>query len=217
MQATDRWIGVRGARIVVCDDTEVRAICAAHWLKQMGWEVYVLGGGIGDAGLESGDLPEPEFLSPTIDAPSLLRLVFEDAVFILDLRDSKAFENSHIEGAQWVVRPQLSELFIPKNKEVILISDDQVTASLVAGDLANRSIRQVRLLDGGMVAWQKAGGRVVETVQNIVPSARIDFVAFTAERHDGNKDHMRQYLEWEINLVNQLDDQERSAFKIMTP
>jgi hypothetical protein len=30
----------------------------------------------------------------------------------------------------------------------------------------------------------------------------------------GNKEHMRQYLEWEIGLVAQLDADERGAFKL---
>ena len=43
MQATDIYAGTLGARIVVCDDKEVRALMTASWLKQMGWQdVYVL-------------------------------------------------------------------------------------------------------------------------------------------------------------------------------
>ena len=43
VQATDIYAGVLGARIVVSDDNEVRALMTAAWLKQMGWrEVHVL-------------------------------------------------------------------------------------------------------------------------------------------------------------------------------
>ena len=65
-----------------------------------------------------------------------------------------------------------------------------------------------------MSAWEDAGGAVTDAAAT---STRIDFIAFTAERHGGNKDHMRQYLEWEINLVNQLDEQERSVFTVLAP
>ena len=34
---------------------------------------------------------------------------------------------------------------------------------------------------------------------------RKDYLFFTGQRHTGNKEHMRQYLEWEIGLVGQLD------------
>ena len=99
----------------------------------------------------------------------------------------------------------------------MLVADDWGAAGLVAKDLTARQIDRVRLLDGGMSAWRRVGGNIVASRSDMAASARIDFVAFTAERHGGNKDHMRQYLEWEINLINQLDDQERSVFKVMAP
>ncbi len=43
VQATDIYAGVLGARVVVSDDKEARALMTASWLKQMGWkDVYVL-------------------------------------------------------------------------------------------------------------------------------------------------------------------------------
>ncbi len=42
VQAIDRWVGTRGARVVLVDDTGTRAIMTAHWLKQLGWDVVVL-------------------------------------------------------------------------------------------------------------------------------------------------------------------------------
>ena len=38
VQATDIYAGTLGARIVLCDDNEVRALMTASWLKQMGWQ-----------------------------------------------------------------------------------------------------------------------------------------------------------------------------------
>ena len=64
VQATDLYAGTLGARIVLSDDKEVRALMTASWLKQMGWkDVFVLP----EAGTEKGnpapvllgDLPEP--------------------------------------------------------------------------------------------------------------------------------------------------------------
>src|SRR6266851_9285281 len=42
VQAIDHWVGTRGARLVLVDDTGTRAIMTAHWLVQMGWQVSVL-------------------------------------------------------------------------------------------------------------------------------------------------------------------------------
>ena len=54
VQASDEYLGVLGARIVLIDDTGVRATMTASWLLQMGWtEVAVLEGGL-QGPLESG-------------------------------------------------------------------------------------------------------------------------------------------------------------------
>src|SRR5882757_8108129 len=43
VQATDQYVGTLGARIVLVDDAEVRAVMTASWLRQMGWtDVSVL-------------------------------------------------------------------------------------------------------------------------------------------------------------------------------
>lgn len=52
---------VRGARILLTDNMDVRADMTASWLAQMGWETYVLVGGY-DRALEVGPpevLPKP--------------------------------------------------------------------------------------------------------------------------------------------------------------
>ena len=44
VQATDQYVGTLGARIVLVDDAEVRAMMTASWLRQMGYsDVFVLG------------------------------------------------------------------------------------------------------------------------------------------------------------------------------
>ncbi len=49
VQAIDRWVGTRGARLVLVDDSLTRAIMSAHWLLQMGWDVVVLDDGLATA------------------------------------------------------------------------------------------------------------------------------------------------------------------------
>ncbi|MBR0751330.1 thiosulfate sulfurtransferase [Bradyrhizobium jicamae] len=62
VQEIDMAASVRGARIVLTDDRNVRAEMTASWLAQMGWDVYVLDGGY-DGALEVGPpqvLPKPD-------------------------------------------------------------------------------------------------------------------------------------------------------------
>src|SRR5204863_412344 len=60
VQAIDRWVGVRAARLVLVDDTLARAVITAQWLQQMGWDVAVLDRPFDGASLATGtDMPEP--------------------------------------------------------------------------------------------------------------------------------------------------------------
>jgi rhodanese-related sulfurtransferase len=62
VQEIDMAAPVRGARILLTDDKDVRADMTASWLAQMGWETYVLEGGY-DQALEAGPpeaLPKPD-------------------------------------------------------------------------------------------------------------------------------------------------------------
>src|SRR5437763_85021 len=55
VQAIDRWVGIRGARLVLVDDKAVRAVMTAQWLKQMGWDACVLDHPFDGAALETGE------------------------------------------------------------------------------------------------------------------------------------------------------------------
>ncbi|MBV1796430.1 hypothetical protein KSF81_04810 [Siccirubricoccus sp. G192] len=80
VQGTDGWVAVRGARIVLVDDTGVRARMTGGWLRQLGgWEVFVLTDGL-EGRLEEGawqpDCPEAAALHPaTVTPPELAALL----------------------------------------------------------------------------------------------------------------------------------------------
>src|SRR5439155_26938168 len=58
VQATDQYVGTLGARIVLVDETHVRAIMTASWLRQMAFaDVFVLP----ETGAETG-WPAPNIL-----------------------------------------------------------------------------------------------------------------------------------------------------------
>ncbi len=75
VQATDQYAGTLGARIVLVDDAEVRAVMTASWLKQMGWkDVFVLVASGTETGVPKalvlGDTPPPD---AGIDCSRLVR------------------------------------------------------------------------------------------------------------------------------------------------
>src|SRR6186713_1851494 len=86
VQATDQYAGALGARLVLVDDREVRALMTASWLKQMGWrDVFVLAAG----GSES-ERPRPPVLGPVpdparaIEAKQLSELLAKNQATVID-------------------------------------------------------------------------------------------------------------------------------------
>ena len=59
VQATDQYAGTLGARIVLVDDDEVRAVMTASWLKQMGWQDVAV---LPEAGDRKGPAGRPTVL-----------------------------------------------------------------------------------------------------------------------------------------------------------
>ena len=96
----------------------------------------------------------------------------------------------------------------------MLVADDPAIAALAALDLGEAGCGDIRLLDGGQEAWRAAGLPVAATPDNPPDADCIDFLFFTAARHDGDAEAARAYLTWETGLIAQLDAQERGAFRI---
>lgn len=219
IQATDQWIGVRRARLVVLDDEGVRAPVVASWLARQGHEAAVVEGGLAAlAELNAtrlairADLPD----LPRLDAAGLAALLREGAVTVLDLRPSTDWHEGHLVGAHWTIRPRIAAGFgaDPGNGPHVVIASDPETAALAAIDLAEAGITDIRLVDGGMADWQAAGLAVETSPDASSETVAIDFIAFTHGRHDGDAEASRRYLAWEIGLVAQLDAKERAVFRI---
>ena len=211
VQETDSWLGVWGARVVLVDDTGVRARMTASWLRRMGWDAVVLdnglGGGLDDAELEQGmpavptgifplDGPEPTTIPPK-------ELQAERAV-IVDLALSRNHRQGHIPGAWFAIRARLTEALdeLPSQIDLVLTSEDGVTARYAAAEL--RTHRPVKVLAGGTAAW-KAAGLPLETGIGPLASEPDDVSVSARDRPPAERErYMREYLAWEIDLVNQI-------------
>jgi rhodanese-related sulfurtransferase len=218
IQATDQWVGVKGARIVVLDDEQVRAPVIASWLRQLGHEAYVLDGGVSAAAAHDwrrplatpSDLPQLQPISATEMAESLR----SGAAQVLDLRSGMSYRTSHVAGATWTIRPRIAAGAVGMDKTVILIADDPAVAVLAAIDLKAGGAHDIRILAGGFEAWRGAGLPVESTPDRPFDADCIDFLFFTHDRQS-NPSAARQYLAWETGLLDQLDDQERAVFRPM--
>jgi rhodanese-related sulfurtransferase len=215
VQATDQWVGVRNARIVLIDNEGVRAPVVASWLVQMGCEAYVLEEGA-RATVSPPPVPTPH-VPPikTIAAEELATLLLAHKCTALDLRPSMSFRESHIPGSRWSIRQRVVEdAGAAAHTAVILIADESAIADAAAVDLRQAGIENVRSLEGGFAAWTRLG-LPVEATPDMPPNEDcIDYLFFVHDRHAGNREAAQQYLAWEMNLIGQLDEQDRRSFKV---
>jgi len=217
IQATDQWVGVRGARLVLLDAEGARAPVVAAWLLQLGHDACVLEGGIEAAARLDWGRPTARPALPSL--PAIAPRALADALAArraqaLDLRPSMAYRKSHASQARWSIRPRIAAAAAGAAGTVALIADEAEPARLAALDLAEAGFSDVRLLEGGHEAWCAAGLPVAATPGVPADADCIDFLFFTAARHDGDAAAARAYLAWEMGLVGQLDAQERAAFRI---
>jgi rhodanese-related sulfurtransferase len=217
VQETDSWLGVWGARVVLVDDTGVRARMTASWLRRMGWDAVVLDGGLSGVQLEPGmptiptDIfplagPEPATIQPK-------ELQAERAV-VVDLALSRNHRQGHIPGAWFAIRARLAEELhkLPAAGDLVLTSEDGGIARYTAAEL--RSRRPVKALAGGTAAW-KAAGLPLETGMGPLASEPDDVALSARDRPPAERErYMREYLTWEVELVNQIARDSDCRFRL---
>ena len=212
IQATDQFVGVRNARIVLYDSDGVRAITVASWLKQMGHDVAVLREGIkSKVSLPSIQIDHLLGKS-TIKTSDLYQIDHNNSVTMLDIRGSMQYRKAHLPNSLWAIRPRLEEIIRDVKETIVIISDDHALTygALLELDRFNLNIQIYELEDSGFP-------KEFETIstQTLPPDEDcIDFLFFVHDRHDGNKDAARRYLEWETGLIAQLDKDEMNLYSI---
>lgn len=101
----------------------------------------------------------------TIDTPELRQLRLDDPeVRLLDVRTPGEFQSAHIEGAYNVPLDQLGEHveeLARLHHPIVVVCQSGARASKAADRLAAAGKVNLRLLTGGMNAWQAAGGEVM--------------------------------------------------------
>jgi rhodanese-related sulfurtransferase len=214
VQATDEFAATRHARIVLVDDTAVRATMTASWLRQLGWkEVFVLQDGLAGP-LEQG-MFKPELLDfvamPTISATDLeSRLEAAADTAVLDFASSLQYRKRHIPGAYWCMRTRLEQAIAAvRGREWVVTSPDSVLAHYCAREISSRqeiSSRgadlSVRVLEGGTDGWFAAGLPEESGAQRL--TCEPDDVWYKPYEQRAPRQAMQDYLTWEVNLVEQI-------------
>jgi len=217
LQATDLWLGVRNARVVLVDNDEVRVAVVASWLGRMGWDAHVLEGGLAAAG-DRFSAPGPGCAAklpsfPLLGVPALEGLP-GDAV-IVDARPAMDYRAGHLRDAIWATRARLENVLREiDGRPVAVVAADETVARALAADLAEAGAAIAGLHLGAPEAWSAAGLTLAVTPELPPDSECIDYLFFVHDRHAGNLEAARQYLAWETGLTGRIDERERAAFPI---
>lgn len=226
VQGTDLYVGVLHARVVLFDTDGIRAPLIGSWLAQMGYETCLLASEealsaheikpLRDDDLETTLLPEclPELLPDEFCA-------LEGAVITIDLRSSMAFRAGHIRGSVWSTRSRLRACFDAQSAPpgqasvpIVLVASNPGIAALAASELSASQRQRSRCIIAESATLARYGPNIDATPDHPANADCLDYLFFVHDRHNGNKLAATQYLQWEQNLVSQLDHQERSSFKI---
>ena len=215
IQATDKYIGVWKATVILVDDGDlIRAGTTSFWLKKMGYEVYILKEGL----LKAQTLKftkEIDHKLIDLDFINLEDLVKIKKQILYDIRSSKDFCKMRIKNSIWLNRAHLYREKIKTDDPIIIITDNLEKASLIVKDLKQKDkgaiIKVYKWNQNEITSYPSV---IDVTIETLSEQNNIDFNFHTHMRHDGNKEHAKQYLEWEINLVSKMDKQELSFFKL---
>ena len=211
--SSGHYIATQNARIVLVDDTGVRATVIAAYLLQQGLgEVCVLEGGIASQTTEHGPyrptVPELDALDIDMISPQQLQTALaEGHTTVVDFANSLKYHGGHIPGAWWALRSRLSEDIdaLPKADTYVVTSSDEAHARLAAADLATQTNATVLVLAGGTTGWREAGlplanglEHAAGTPNDLYTIARLD------DPNPPDKKYWR-YINWQRDLLNKFE------------
>ncbi|MPS28812.1 MAG: hypothetical protein E2576_26740 [Alcaligenaceae bacterium] len=213
IQATDEYIGTLGARIVIADWDGVRAATVAAWLVQLGRYDVHLHLPEQPAQLETGDervyiLRDPDTgPSAWISLEETVQKQARGDIVVIDVDSARLYAKTHISSACYVVAERI-EHFAPQwladGKTLVITSTDGVLADLVTRRLKARGLA-ARALLGGNRAWFEAGLPVESGAENNLSGE--EYAWFNAYDHADislRNQKFKEYLDWEVGLVAQL-------------
>ncbi|MDO5667013.1 MAG: rhodanese-like domain-containing protein [Alcaligenaceae bacterium] len=227
IQATDEFIGVRNATIVLIDTDGIRAPLVASWLKQLSWTVYLLPAAEAAPDKLAELLPECHgFELPLKHCTQLSAEQLDDVIsaqadlLIIDTRNSMDFRKRRLQNSHWLNRAHLLNqsasaqtiLNAPKSTPILLLGDKPSRNSLLAADLEQLGFKHLYVSEVDASFFEKTTHALSKDATMLSNEDCIDYLFFVHDRHHGNKAAAIQYLKWETDLISQIDEHERNTF-----
>ncbi|KAF1020573.1 MAG: Thiosulfate sulfurtransferase GlpE [Paracidovorax wautersii] len=211
VQASDEYIGVRNAEVVLADWDGVRAQTTAAWLAQLGWTVYTYAPGQ-LAQLETG--PEPRTLgnayrsaTPWVSPDQARQWQADHETLLIDIEDSIAHARQHVAGARFVAPSRLRAYLDAhaSGRRVILVSADGILAASAARELGWQGLDDIHALQGGTAQWVALDLPTAAGKSDILTGDddtwHGPYVFDTLEQRNAK---FNDYLQWEVELAPRL-------------
>ena len=216
-------LATQNARLCLYADHDcARAEITANWMKLQGWQDVVIVSDWKQASdLLTGPEPDyyPELYNPGVDllaARQCAEQLGSADTLLLDFSSSAGYRKSHIPAAIWASRAQLYRQYknLPDKTDIILSSEDGVTALLAARDLEKLSGRRAKVLQGGNSAWISAGFATETGVDEILGEIDdIDKLALTGADRDSVMRGHQQGIRWRQGLYEQFKQDKPIIFR----
>jgi len=218
VQATDEYVAVRAATIVLVCDGFVRSVMTAAWLRRLGLpNVAVLAGGLPAWEQAGGGVEQGQAVAVPAGWEAARRSVAHakpgdlGQALVLSVDQSDVYVRGHVPGAGWLCRSRL-ELTIAavapdRGQSIVVTCADGYASTLAAATLGRLGYGRTRVLEGGTRAWE-AAGLPVERGRTRLLDEPDDVVLKPYER---GREAMERYLRWEEDL----DPEGRSPSRLL--
>jgi rhodanese-related sulfurtransferase len=218
VQRADDYIAVRNGRIIFISHGQSRSVMAAYWYRQMGFrKVAVLEGGIeswsesgrtlavGTTANEPAGLKAARKAARLIEPAELNRRLGLDRSVVLDVGSSLKFTAGHVPGAFWLARgwlePKIPTAFPDRKQPIVITCPNGQSSVLAAATLGDLGYTEVSVLDGGVQAWSAGGYPTEEGLKGCLVEPKDVVLSASVT---GDKEAMKRYLEWEVQLGGKL-------------
>lgn len=210
VQATDDFVAVKNAPLLLVDDNEIRATITASWLQQMGLsKVFVLEDGIAGmdlAACHQTPLATIDHTCPISAAELQILLNASPPLLLIDLATSREYASGHIPGAAWLIRSRMAvDLDCQRLPDhVVFTASEPALCNYAARDLKTLAPgTKISVLAGGTSSWIAQGYQLEKGLSHILSTAN-DVWYRPYERDQNTEAAMRDYLSWEIGLLEEI-------------
>ncbi len=197
IQQTDQSIARYHVPVILFDQgSGSRAAFAAFWLQLMGFTVRVVY--LTEALSSSPSPPETETSYSVFATDNLLEHRDGNGL-IVDFRTSRDYAQHHLTGSQWLnISEALQRETLPASS-VAVVGNTLLHASETASLLEHHGWSIA-----GIYSWHNNDIDASDLQSSSIESP-IDQSALFADRHHGNMQDSRDYLDWEEALPAQID------------